>query len=154
MPAAKKHPSARARRNTASSAAVLPAGGTGKPAPALHDRSDDACWHPRVLAWWRDLWASPMSSEYHESDVHQLCALAELYQAFWETPADAVRARIFVATEIRLQRQSFGLTPYDRRRLEWTIEAVQEAQDRGRQRRASTKAPKVEDDPRASLRVV
>lgn len=158
MPAAKKHPTARARRNTAPTAANLPSESTRSgAAPSLPERADGD-WHPFVLAWWRDLWRAGMSDEYHESDHHQLFVLAELYQAFWVTPAVKVRDRILLGSEIRLQRTAFGMTPYDRRRLEWTVEAAEGAKDRGVNRRAAkqppAQPPKPADDPRQALRVV
>lgn len=150
MPAAKKHPSTRARRNVASSAATLPATAQRKgPAPALPPGTE---WHPAVTWWWADLWAAPMSDEYHASDIHQLYLLATLYHDFYLSPPGTVR-RTQLASEIRLQRMAFGLTPMDRRKLEWTIEQVAEAQDRTARRRA-TKAPAPADDPRSALRVV
>lgn len=148
MPAQKKDPSVRARRNKASTAAKLPAAGPVAKAdrPELPDGRD---WHKLTLEWWADLWASPMAGEYHESDRHGLFILAALVDAFWTEPSQAL------AAEIRLQRQAFGLTPYDRRRLEWTIESVDEAKDRGRQRRARQAAPaSPADDPRSVLRAV
>lgn len=147
MPAQKKDPSIRARRNKASTAATL----TGSAAPGT-DRPDLPAareWHPLTTEWWNDLWASPMAGEYHSSDRHGLFILAALVDAFWADPSQSL------AAEIRLQRQAFGLTPYDRRRLEWTIESVDEAKDRGRQRRAR-QSPTVgpADDPRTALRAV
>lgn len=148
MPAKKKDPSVRARRNKATTAANLPAdsGRSKSRRPELPDSRD---WHPMTVEWWADLWASPMAAEFHDSDRHGLFILAALVDAFWLEPSKEL------AGEIRLQRQSFGLTPYDRRRLEWTIESADEAKDRGRQRRArQSPAPKADDDPRSVLRAV
>lgn len=146
MPTQKKDPSVRARRNKAATAATLSSGVPEGSRPELPAGRE---WHPLTLSWWHDLWASPMAGEYHESDRHGLFILAALVDAFWTMPSKDL------AAEIRLQRQAFGLTPYDRRRLEWTIESVDEAQDRGRQRRArqQVKAPDA-DDPRSVLRAV
>jgi hypothetical protein len=91
-----------------------------------------------------------MAAEYHSSDKHALFMLAVLVDGFWRHPSKEI------AAEIRLQRQAFGLTPYDRRRLEWTIEATTEAQDRGKSRRAkqqtaANEQPKPAVDPRLVL---
>ena len=146
MPAQKKDPSVRARRNKASTAAKLTESPVAeKDRPELPAGRD---WHPLTLSWWADLWASPMAGEYHESDRHGLFILAALVDAFWAEPSQSL------AAEIRLQRQAFGLTPYDRRRLEWTIESAEESKDRGRQRRARTAPPIAAEDPRAVLRAV
>lgn len=146
MPAQKKDPSVRARRNRASTAATLSSGAPERDCPELPTSRD---WHAMTLEWWADLWASPMANEFHGSDRHGLFILAALVDAFWTEPSKEL------AGEIRLQRQAFGLTPYDRRRLEWTIESADEAKDRGRQRRARQVAPPAEGaDPRNALRAV
>ena len=160
MPAAKKDPSVRARANRAATAATLGSESVVPLAqrPELPERTDKdgnaLAWHQLTLEWWRDLWAAPMAGEYHSSDRHGLFVLAGLMEDFWRAGSPTMRTT--VAMEIRLQRQAFGLTPYDRRRLEWTIESVHEAQDRGRSRRqrATTPAPVAGADPRSALRAV
>ncbi len=99
-------------------------------------------WHPLTRAWWADLWASPMAAEYDATDVHGLLQLAVLVDDFWhaETPRDRQAA----SAEIRLHGIRFGLSPIDRRRLQWDIERSKEAQARGR-RRQVTRPP--QDDP-------
>jgi hypothetical protein len=151
MPQPKKDPSVRARANRASTAATLvDDGGRGQAPPLPTNRE----WDPMTVAWWIDLWASPMSNEYHESDQHALFMLAALMDDFWTT--DTPGRRKALSEEIRLSRQAFGLTPYDRRRLEWTIESAEESKDRGRQRRSRQGAaqPKTGDDPRSVLHAV
>src|SRR5690349_8633919 len=98
----KKHASTRARRNVAAGAATLPAEGRSGPTPELPplvNRHGEDAWHPLVLLWWADLWSSPMSAEYHESDLHQLYVLAQLYNDFHT--AGSATARKEAATEIR-----------------------------------------------------
>jgi hypothetical protein len=120
-------------------------------APALPDERD---WHPLTLLWWSDMWAAPMAGEYHESDRHALFVLAALMDDFWQAKSPTMRKELSI--EIRLQRQAFGLTPYDRRRLEWTIESAEDSKDRGRQRKARTGSPQpaAGADPRSVLRAV
>lgn len=184
MPAKKKDPSTRARRNKATTAATLtpklvvaledyatqtvPAlraeidrrnasrpedehlarSGTkavlverltadDDPTPRLPDRPGD--WHSQTREWWADVWASPMSNEWHESDIHNLFVCAMLYDDMWQ--GETATARQKAASEFRQQRAVLGLTPYDRRRLEWTIEGADEAKARGEQRRQSGQAP-------------
>lgn len=151
MPQQKKHPSARARRNSAPSAARLVEGQEVE-APELPVRTDaegnEVQWQPQTLEWWEDLWSSPMAAEYHSSDRHGLFVLAALIDRFWLDPNPKL------AGEIRLQRMAFGLTPYDRRRLEWTIETAEDAKDRGQRRRAgasTSRQPDEGDDPRLRL---
>lgn len=92
----------------------------------------DADWHPLTVDWWADTWASPMAPEFVGSDIHGLYVLAKLVDTFWKEPSTAL------AAEIRLQRQCFGLTPIDRRRLQWEIERTEEAQDKGHKRRSAS----------------
>lgn len=114
-------------------------------------------WHELTTAWWDDVWASPMAQEYDESDRHGLMALAMVVDDFWmaETP----RERQAASAEMRLQSVRFGLSPIDRRRLQWEIEKAEDAQSRGTKRRAreedsSAVRPRPTGDPRAALRRV
>jgi hypothetical protein len=138
-----------ARRNQSATRATLSAD-HDVVAPELPARE----WHAQTLAWWSDVWASPMAPEYDESDRHGLYALAHLVDDFWT--AETARERAALSAEIRLQRQCFGLTPIDRRRLQWEIERSEEAQDKGRKRRTSQQPKKGEpkSDPRSVLRSV
>lgn len=145
---APKHPSVRARTNKTSTRATLSTVHDVK-APPLPER----LWHEQTLLWWRDIWASPMAPEYDESDHHGLFALAVLVDDFWTTLD--MKLRKDLAAEIRQQRQCFGLTPIDRRRLQWEIERVDEAQDRGERRRAAAPRPSTPAaDPRGVLHAV
>lgn len=155
MPAHKKHPSTRRRANKASTAATLTRG-DASPAPALPEREEG--WHQLTQEMWADIWASPMSDEWDDSDVHNAFILAMLYDDMWRGETAAARSK--AAGEYRLQRADLGLSPYSRRRLEWTIEAADEAKDKGDQRRRSTAAKKspakkkTATDPRAGLHAV
>lgn len=96
--------------------------------------------------WWLDVWSSPMATEYLIADAHALMRLAILINLFWQNP-DAK-----LSGEIRKIEQSFGLTPLDRRRLEWQIEQTETAKDK-RDRRRSTEAIIISaDDPREILK--
>lgn len=119
--------------------------------PPLPERAEP--WHELTVQWWYDIWASPMAPEFEKtSDTHGLYLLAQLHDDFWSVPADKPRARAEIAGEIRLQEQRFGLSPMDRRRLQWQIEATEAAQDKGRARRARTiEAIDPADDPRSAL---
>ncbi len=94
--------------------------------------------------WWRDIWHSPMASEYLKADIHALYRLAVLVDRFWTQP------KLAIAAEIRQEQAHFGLTPLDRRRLEWIVEKAEEATRR--------RSPVVEvdpaNDPRRLLTVV
>jgi hypothetical protein len=112
-------------------------------------------WHPMTVAWWSDVWDSPMAQEYDDSDKHGLFAMAMIVDDFWN--AESVRARQECSAEIRLQGLRFGLSPIDRRRLQWEIEKAEEASAKGKKRAAraeevSSRAPV--GDPRAALRAL
>lgn len=74
-------------------------------------------WNPLVKRWWAHLWSSPMSDEYHESDIHRLYMAASLMEEFWETGGTNAKLH----GEIRMALQPFGTTPLDRRRLDWEL---------------------------------
>jgi hypothetical protein len=160
----------RQRRNKGPQGTTLSAEGSKRPAPPLPDRQcpgcdgsgitpktkDQACphceatgimpWHPLVLQRWADVWASPMATEFLDSDVHGLYVLADLWDLYWKGDKDR-------AAEIRLQEQRFGLSALDRRRLQWEVEKVEQAQ----RRRPPSAAPPVRKptkDPRAFLKAV
>jgi hypothetical protein len=146
---APKDPSARARRNKASTKATIQAD-AAIVAPELPEYD----WHAMTLKWWRDLWASPMAPEYDDSDRHGLFKLAMLTNDFWT--AESAKERKEASAEIRMQEQRYGLSPMDRRRLQWEIEKSEEAVDRGAKRRTTAKAsqPQSKGDPRAVLRAL
>lgn len=136
MPALPKHSSTRARRNKVAGARTLSVV-HDVDTPELPDEAS-ITWHPMTQSWWDDIWASPMAPEFDESDVHGLYLLATLVDAFWVEPSQAL------AAEIRLQRQCFGLTPIDRRRLQWEIDRGEEA-DQQTKRRRNAAAPSASD---------
>ena len=154
MPPAPKSNATRQRRNKTSTAATLERD-HDVPTPPLPERGEP--WHPMTEQWWADVWASPMAPEFEKtSDTHGLNVLAALHDDFWNAPADKPRLRAELAAEIRLQEQRFGLSPIDRRRLQWEIEKGEQASERTRKRKAAgeTPAPSSGDDPRSVLRAV
>lgn len=147
MPPLPKDPAIRQRANKSSTRASLGAEELPrKRAPRLPEL-DGKCWHVMTRAWWRDVWHSPMAAEYVRADEHALFRLAVLINEFWGQPTKEL------ASEIRLQQQAFGLTPLDRRRLEWSIEQAEQATTRRSQRRVR-RAQAEEIDPRSVLKVV
>lgn len=202
MPARKKHPTTRARRNKVSTQATLtrpvietpstealhamtvaqlraaidelntsrPAdqqiskrgakallveaiAAAARPVPAMPDR--DRPWHVQTVAWWNDVWTSPMADEWDDSDLHNVFVVALLYDDIWT--AESPKQRKDAMAEYRLQRADLGLSPYSRRRLEWTIETAAEAKERGQKRRGNgstpAPAPKPGDQPKPDPRL-
>lgn len=148
-----KRPEMRQRRNRTTTAAQLPspAASANNKVPKLPGREKSSeRWHAKVVVWWESVWRSPMAQEYLDSDVKGgLYVLAELYQALWAgEQKDAAK----VAAEIRQQEIRFGLSPIDRRRLQWEIEKGDQAEERTTRRR---RAREVEGkDPRDVLKKV
>jgi hypothetical protein len=179
-----KAPGLRARRNKASTRARLGAAARGVRTPALPIRGCpcggpkpeapkrkgpgrptkkkppcDLCddtgvvpWNTLTVGWWRRLWSSPMAGEFIESDIDPLYTLASLKDEFWtRSPGDPK-----LAAEIRQQEARFGLTPLDRRRLEWEIQQEEKDQDGGDGAPpTSDEGPrKPVEDPRTKMRLV
>ena len=79
-------------------------------------------WHPFTVAAWRDWWRSPMAAEWLRADWHGLYILADLWDRYWYAPSSSL------ATLINQHRAAFGLTPIDRRRLQWEIQKIEKRQ--------------------------
>ena len=136
-----KDPALRQRRNKASTRATLQASEPRRHRlPGLPKREAD--WHTMTRAWWRDVWRSPMAVEYLKADIHGLYRLAVLVDRFWIVPTVAL------AGQISQYEQKYGLSPLDRRRLEWIVERAE-----GEKRRPTRPATSG-IDPREMLRVV
>jgi hypothetical protein len=85
-----------------------------------------------------------------EADQQRLEVIAELHQQFFMA-AERGQNLTGLASEIRLQEQAFGLTPLDRRRLEWEVDRGEEAAQRTAKRRKPKADPAV--DPRSVIKV-
>jgi hypothetical protein len=144
----------RQRVNRAATRATLPSveASARNKVPPLYKRDKvTERWHPRVVAWWSAIWKSPMASEWLEADVLGLVyRTAELQQDFWV--ADEAQGRVAVETRIAKNEERLGLSPIDRRRLQWEIEKGDQAAERTQRRKA---IKQVEGkDPREVLRAV
>lgn len=147
-----KDPQLRQRANKVATRAQLEAEPAKKRnVPRLPDRVDGEGqpmeWQAMTKDWWRDVWRSPMAAEYLQADVHGLYRLAVLVDKYWIEPTTTL------AAEIRLQQQCFGLTPIDRRRLQWEVKRVEAVTSKKHIERQETPA-QIEDDPRKVLRLV
>ncbi len=146
MPPIPKDPKVRQRTNRSSSRAkllTLPDQGVEAPPGLSEIRTDGRVWQKETLAWWQRVWDSPMAGEILKGDLDQLFVLAYLMDDFWREPG------VKLAGEIRQQRQAFGLTPLDRRRLEWEIERIEGPKRSPAQMKRSRSA-----DPRSALSIV
>ena len=141
----------RARRNTKTTKTRL-SGDHKIKAPALTKTIN---WHAMARAEWVRIWKSPMAPEFTDADRDGLVKLIMLVNDYyWAT---SPRDRIALATEIRLQRADFGLTPRARAGLQWELERADEAKAKNERRRRSPAAKPEKEapaDPRGALRVV
>lgn len=140
MPGPAPKPNA-ARRNKTSTRATL---------SAVHDVQAPLLpkgrqWDWQTESWWRDIWASPMAPEFDDSDKHGLFRLAVLVDDFWT--ADDANTRMKLSAEIRMQGQCYGLTPIDRRRLQWEIDRGEEAEAKTRKRKSASEPKQQSDEP-------
>ena len=147
---APKHVSVRARVNKASTRATLterdPSDVKVPPLPPCTKELEDGQvievpWHPLTRAWWAAIWPSPMAAEWHESDIFGLYAVAFLYDKFYRNPSAAAHA------ELRLARAPYGLTPIDRRKLEWSIGSVDRVQRENTAAEAKARVPAPQAPP-------
>lgn len=138
-----KNPATRQRRNVSSTRATLVEGGPRRRIPRLPKREEGRTWHPMTRRWWRAVFQSPMAAEYLDADVQGLYRLAVLVDLFWISPT------VYRATAIAQQETKYGLSPIDRRRLEWIVEHA-EAEKAQPKRRTHDDG----DDPRRFLKAV
>lgn len=107
-------------------------GGEDDPAPA-------ADWYEPVKAWWDDIWSSPMSSEFVESDIHGLY-MACVYMHEGLNPYYKVSDRLKMMQAFEKTIKDYGLTPTAREALRWQISQGTQAQNRTNQIRAQQDA--------------
>lgn len=139
---APKNPATRQRMNKASTRATLVDDGAGRPVPRLPKRDVGLKWHTMTRRWWRGIFRSPMAAEYLDADIDGLYRLAVLVDIFWLKPG------IKVAALIGQLETKYGLSPIDRRRLEWIVGHAE-------QEKAQPKRPaRGGNDPRGFLKVV
>lgn len=143
---APKPASIRQRTNKKSGATTLETvDATGK-APVIPN-PDGRIWHPLTVKAWAHAWASPMASQWLETDADALGRVALMWDEFYKAPDSKVLA------EIRLQEQRFGLSPLDRSRLQWEIGRAEESEQK-QQRRQQAPRRTGTGDARDVLRMV
>lgn len=151
MPAHRKPPEMRVRRNKSNGVVILaPDKNPIKRAPRLPPTPPGGGeWHELVRTFWHNVWSSPVASGYLRSDIFGLEMLATLLQQFY------IGEKITGALigEIRSLLRAFGLTPDDRLAgLEWVVPRAAPAE----QKQASPARPALPggvqgEDPRLVL---
>lgn len=137
MPAHLKHPKVRQRRNKISTSAEVPFEPLSKKTEMPSHRKD---WLPTVREAWATIWASPLVDELAKEDKILLAVAFESLQRFYEKPTvlgGKVVMGIFAP---------FGLTPLDRRRLNWIRQKPEAPKPAARPNHASSG-----EDPRDIL---
>lgn len=100
---------------------------------------------------WSDLWSTPQAVIWEESHAHREVA----QYVRWKVRGE--QGDLKAAAEARQLSDRLGLNPLALMRLRAEIEHVDEAEDRGKQRRQRTTPPKKSgkgDDPRGGLYAV
>ncbi|KTR77991.1 hypothetical protein NS234_04785 [Microbacterium oxydans] len=105
--------------------------------------TDIVDWPTATVEWWSMWAASPLSTEFTDSDWEELKMAALLHAQF-------VEGDYKLAGELRLRTAKFGTTPEDRARLKIQFALADEAEERT-ERRKSSKQPKPGNDPRLKL---
>ena len=146
-----KPPHLRQRRNRASTRAKLPSqeSAARRKVPPLPPRRP--AWHPQVREWWKAVWQSPMAAEYLVVDKHALYLVADLHHEYWSATDAALKLKLGI--ELRHQDVRFGLTPIDRRRLQWEVEKAEQAQERRKTWSEARDEEKWAEDPRDLLKL-
>ncbi len=140
-----KDPALLQRRNRVATRAVLAAVPQRRRRPRLPTRSGGQDWHTLTRTWWAAVWHSPMAAEFLDADVKgRLYRLAALVDMFWTHPS------AYLDAQICRNEAALGLSPMDRRRLQWTVEKAEQET----RKRTMPAPPTPADDPRAILRVV
>lgn len=113
--------------------------------PKLPAHPEKKKWHPLASAFWTDVWRSPMAAEYVEADIHGIIRMLILTDRFMREPS------VSVSAELRLLSQNYGLSPIDRRRLQWTVAKSSEAVEQVERKRAKNGRVIPHNDPREVL---
>jgi len=152
-----KPPGLRQRRNRVSTRSLLPSASESRKrrVPQLPKRDSlTEKWHPKVIEWWNSVWKSPMAAEFLDADMRGgLYVLAELKQQWYSTGDPKVL--VALSSEIRQQEVRFGLSPIDRRRLQWEVEKGEQAVERTTRRQKAKEIDKQRagKDPRELMKV-
>lgn len=118
------------------------------PFPPGSDLYTEPAWFPAVKDWWTDIWSSPMSSEFNDSDVHGLYLGCMFFQESLN-PLNKMAERMSAATKFEAVVRNYGLNPMARRALQWEIDRGDTADKRTRARKMAERSPvKAVDDPR------
>lgn len=159
-----KDPSTRARGNKSSTRATLavvenpeippmpdPLEYVPSPFPVGSDLYSEPAWFKAVVDWWEDIWSSPMSSEFSDSDIHGLYIGCVLFQESIN-PMNKITERMAAYTKFEGVVRNYGLNPMARRALQWEIDRGDSADKRTRARQMADRGPaKPVMDPRKSV---
>lgn len=144
-----KDPEVRQRRNKIATAAVLESEPEErKPPPLSRLLFAGGQVHRQTRRWWLEIWRSPMAPRWLPSDVEALYIIAILRNEFYFRPSPSL------AAEIRQQEGRFGLTPFDRKRLDWRIEGPRQEMPRQPEIEPERPPEREDIDPRSVLRAV
>lgn len=148
MPVPPKDPAVRQRRNIKTEEAELPPAAENAKIPKLLN-PDSRVFHKLAIRWWLNLWRSPMAARFLSTDADILGMTALLIDDFYKCKSPKERREL--AAEIRQQTARFGLSNWDRNRMNWTVTEKADTKPRPQStphHREDTR------DPRLTLRAV
>lgn len=102
----------------------------------LDDGEIELEWSQPVQDWWQDIWSSPMSNEFVQSDIHGLYMACYYFEESLN-PFYKATDRIAFAKQFENTVKNYGLNPSARETLRWTVSQGQAAQQRTNQMRAA-----------------
>lgn len=109
--------------------------------PGADEAEDDDFYDPEfdwaepVKRWWEDIWTSPMSSEFVNSDIHGLyIACVYLHESL--NPYYKLTDRLKAGSAWEATIKNYGLTPTARESLRWAVSQGEQAQNRTNQLRS------------------
>lgn len=144
-----KDVSVRQRRNKTSTAREIVLRGQHEdllPVPSLPERTywpkgakepREVAWHDQVKLAWVEMWQYPLIYEAPTVDQHLMLVYIDLLQDFWERSV-AGKPRHEIARDLRSYAELWGIGEKSRRHLQITIQAANEALERGVQQSKKT----------------
>jgi hypothetical protein len=142
-----KSPGVRQRRNTTSTAREIVLRGEHEallPVPPLPDLTYwpkgakepvPQAWNDQAKVAWVDLWQYPLVYEAPTADYHLLMVYIRLIQEFWWRSEHGMPINE-IARDLRTFAELWGIGEKSRRHLQITIQAANEAMERGVDRAA------------------
>lgn len=140
-----KSPETRQRRNKpgASATTLAPESDSARlKVPALPEKNGG--WTAQAKCAWERIWRAPMAARYLKADFFRIEILIDMVDRYW-------RGDTAIASQIRLEGDSFATSPLARRRLEWEVRDQDPAAEEPKVAAAAGDVRRRAGDPRKVL---